>query len=266
MSSERHRNNEEYRDNAPRSHRQPRFPSIADEIVTLSEKVVFPVDDYPGYNFIGKLLGPKGSTLKGLVLSTKSKISILGKGSSKDKAREEEMSKSDDPEHAHFKEPLHVLVQVKGPKITAHRRIAAALKELNHYMVPQRDDRQEQMEERPFVNEGEIARPVGRGPQAPIIRVGIPPPGAVILGEEPQRGESRRGRPEPPLDSYTPVSYYEGRRATDYDRYPEPQDTQRYDYPEDRDSYARVEKRSVPSNGYSTQRYKEENYDDPYSR
>ena len=133
---------EDYRPRGP-PRELPKEPIIADEVVVVSEKVFFPINEYPGYNFVGKLLGPKGSNLKALVTSTKSRISILGKGSTKDKVREEELSKSDDPEHAHFKEPLHVIISVKAPKIVAHRRIAAALKELNHYMVPQRDERGE---------------------------------------------------------------------------------------------------------------------------
>jgi len=248
---------EDYR--PPRGPRGPqRYPVICDEVVTISEKVMFPINEYPGYNFVGKLLGPKGSNLKALVLSTKSKISILGKGSSKDKAKEEELSKSEDPEHAHFKEPLHVLVQVKAPKIVAHRRIATALKELNHYMVPQRDERGD-MDERPPINhEHEAGRSGmgGRGDRggAPIIRVGIPPPGAVIIGgggDHPREG-GRRGEP-PARDPYAPDDYYEGRGGNESYRRDE--------------SYRRAEKRSVPpANDYSPKRYRDDGYNDPYAR
>jgi len=235
--------------------RQSRFPVIADEIVTLSEKVFFPLNDYPGYNFIGKLLGPKGSNLKGLVVSTKTKISILGKGSAKDKSKEEELSKSDDPEHAHYKEPLHVLVQVKAPKITAHRRISQALKELNYYMVPQRDERQEQPDERPAMTEREILRAHGRELPMPLVRA--PPPGAVIIDEPPRR-EARRE--PPPRDTY--ASDYYDRPAPE--RYPETRESQRFS--SEREPYRRPEKRSLPpSNGYSPKRYQEDVYD-PYAR
>jgi len=267
---------EEHRDGPPhpRPRRDNRIPSICEDVITLSEKIFFPVEQYPRFNFVGRLLGPKGSTLKELVHSTKTKISILGKGSSKDKAKEEELSKSDDPDHAHFKEALHVLIQAKAPKIVAHRRMSFALKELNHFMVP-RDDRQlEPLDERPppFHDERDERRPpVGRdrGPPAPIIRIGVPPPNSLLLNEEPIRGEGRRGGREPPpaRDAYPPPArdvyppednYYEGRRGGD--RYSEPRDSQRYDYPDDRRG------RSGPSNGYSPKRYKEDTYHDPYAR
>lgn len=240
-----------------RQPRQSRFPVIADEVVTLSEKVFFPLNDYPGYNFIGKLLGPKGSNLKALVVSTKTKISILGKGSAKDKSKEEELSKSDDPEHAHYKEPLHVLVQVKAPKITAHRRISQALKELNYYMVPQRDERQEGEERPPMVDSREILRAHGRDRPMPLVRVGVPPPGAVIIDEPPRR-EARRE--PPPRDSY--ASEYYDRPAPE--RYPEARETQRFS--SEREPFRRAEKRSLPpSNGYSPKRYQDDVYD-PYAR
>jgi len=237
-----------------------RHPLIADEVVTLSEKVFFPLEEFPGYNFMGKLLGPKGSTLKALVLSTKTKISILGKGSSKDKSKEDDLVKSEDPEHAHYKEPLHVLVQVKAPKITAHRRMSQALKELNYYMVPHRDERSEQMDERPPIKEQEPMRVMRQERPAPIVRVGVPPPGAVILREEPQRREVRR---EPPRDIYAP-DYYESRPPADrYDDSPLPRDPQRYST--ERDPYRPAEKRRLPpSNGYSPKRYHDEY--DPYAR
>ena len=122
---------------APKENTEPRIPVVAEEVIKLSEKVIFPVEEYPGYNFIGRLIGPKGSTLKALQASSKSKMSILGKGSTKDKKKEEELSKSEDAEHAHLKEPLHVLIQVQAPQIEAHRRMSAALKEVYKFMSPQ---------------------------------------------------------------------------------------------------------------------------------
>lgn len=240
--------------------RPQQHPVIAEDVVTLNEKVFFPLEEYPGYNFMGKLLGPKGSTLKGLVLSTKTKISILGKGSSKDKSKEEELAKSEEPEHAHFKEKLHVLIQVKAPKISAHRRMSQALKSLNYYMVPHRDERQE--DELPPMQEQESMRGMRQERPAPMLRVGVPPPGAVLLRDDPPpRREVRR---EPPRDPYAP-DYYEGRPPVDrYDDAP-PQRGEPRGYSEEHDPYRRVEKRSMPpANGYSPKRYHDEY--DPYAR
>ena len=39
------------------------------------------------FNFVGKLLGPKGNTLKRLQEETMTKMAILGRGSMRDKAK-----------------------------------------------------------------------------------------------------------------------------------------------------------------------------------
>lgn len=176
-------------------------PIIVEEVVSLEEKVFFPIDKFPGYNFMGRLLGPKGSNLKELVQSTKTRISILGKGSSKDRSKEEELSKSE--EHAHLKEPLHVLVVAKAPKLIAHRRIAHALRELSHFMVPS-DDRipppghggGEELDERPPFERDERRR---APPGGPMRGTGAPP-----MEELPRRGRD---------DGYDEERYYEGRRG-----------------------------------------------------
>lgn len=41
----------------------------------------------PQVNFVGKLLGPQGSTIKRLQEETGAKISVLGKGSMRDKTK-----------------------------------------------------------------------------------------------------------------------------------------------------------------------------------
>ena len=46
----------------------------------------------PQFNFVGKLLGPKGNSLKRLQEETLTKMAVLGKGSMRDKAREEAVS------------------------------------------------------------------------------------------------------------------------------------------------------------------------------
>ena len=39
------------------------------------------------FNFVGKILGPQGNTIKRLQEETGAKISVLGKGSMRDKAK-----------------------------------------------------------------------------------------------------------------------------------------------------------------------------------
>jgi len=42
------------------------------------------------FNFVGKILGPQGNTIKRLQEETGAKISVLGKGSMRDKAKVKE--------------------------------------------------------------------------------------------------------------------------------------------------------------------------------
>ena len=46
-----------------------------------------PVDIYPQVNFVGRIIGPGGSTLKGIQEVTQTRISVLGKGSQRDKKK-----------------------------------------------------------------------------------------------------------------------------------------------------------------------------------
>ncbi|XP_047140937.2 KH domain-containing, RNA-binding, signal transduction-associated protein 2 isoform X1 [Hydra vulgaris] len=179
----------------PSNNRKPRYKSytgavVNEEVVKLTEKVVVPVKEYPKFNFVGKLLGPRDNTLKRLQQATQTRMSVLGRGSTRDKAKEEELRNSGESKYDHLKEPLHVLIEVEGPKSEAHARLAAALAEIKKYMVPENDEiREEQMREMALLSNinPDAATAVmsggrGRGfASAPIVRVGIPPPGAIIL-------------------------------------------------------------------------------------
>lgn len=145
-----------------------------EEIVKMTEKVVLPVKQYPKYNFVGKLLGPKGNILKSIQSSTQTKITILGKGSTRNKEKEEELLQGNDPKYRHLKEPLHILLHCEAPRSEAHYRTAAALNEIYKYIEPDNDDVA-------LPNSDVQLNYRGHTLHAPILRVGIPPPGAIIL-------------------------------------------------------------------------------------
>ena len=71
---------------------------------SISKKVWIPVDEYPGYNFIGLLIGPGGSKQRELINQSGGnvKISIRGKGSS---------SSNNNDVPGKPEEPLHVLLE-----------------------------------------------------------------------------------------------------------------------------------------------------------
>ena len=229
---------------------QPNVQQYKEEVVKLTEKVMLPVTEFPKFNFVGRLLGPGGSIMKSIADSTRTKISILGKGSTRDKAKEEELSKSEDPKHEHFKEPLHVLVQVEAPKSEGHARLANALEVIKSCLLPSQDD---QMHD-PM---GEMSHPQDGG----YTRG---PPGGRMDGTPPGRGRGSRGRGRgarldanppprtsaPPRDEYgyLPVSRYDDSGPS------------RYDHPEARGSFRAGDKRIAPANGYPPKKFRDEPY------
>ena len=81
-------------------------------------QVYIPQKDYPGYNFIGLIIGPRGNTQKRMQKETNTKIAIRGKGSVKEGAAR-------DPKYDYGEEEeLHVLItgdkmeDVSGPVLT----------------------------------------------------------------------------------------------------------------------------------------------------
>lgn len=68
-------------------------------------KLLIPVDEYPGYNFFGLIIGPRGSTQKQMQRETNTKIVIRGRGSAKGGTGAAE--RNNEFEH----EPLHVVIE-----------------------------------------------------------------------------------------------------------------------------------------------------------
>ncbi|KAJ7991369.1 hypothetical protein DPEC_G00283100 [Dallia pectoralis] len=122
----------------------------------LGQKVLIPVKQFPKFNFVGKLLGPRGNSLKRLQEDTLTKMSILGKGSMRDKEKEEELRKSGEAKYQHLNEDLHVLIEVFAPPAEAHNRMGHALEEIKKFLIPDYNDeiRQAQLQELTYLNGG----------------------------------------------------------------------------------------------------------------
>ncbi|XP_023819206.1 KH domain-containing, RNA-binding, signal transduction-associated protein 2 isoform X2 [Oryzias latipes] len=127
---------------------------ISNKNIKLSERVLIPVRQYPKFNFVGKLLGPRGNSMKRLQEETGVKMSILGKGSMRDKEKEEELRKGGDAKYAHLSNDLHVLIEVFAPPGEAYSRMSHALEEIKKFLVPDYNDeiRQEQLRELSLLN------------------------------------------------------------------------------------------------------------------
>ncbi|XP_045762684.1 glycine-rich protein GRP33-like isoform X7 [Maniola jurtina] len=108
--------------------------------VKVVVKVLVPIKEHPKVNFIGKLMGPKGTTMKQLQEETMCKMAVLGRGSIRDRQKEEELRNSLDPKHAHLTDELHVEISALAPPAEAHARIAYALAEVKKYLIPDPSD------------------------------------------------------------------------------------------------------------------------------
>merc|ERR1719411_713407 len=117
--------------------------------IRLTVRALVPVKEHPKFNFVGKLLGPKGNSMKRLQEDTMTKMAVLGRGSMRNKQQEEELRKSSDPKYQHLNDDLHVEITAFAPPSEAHARIAYALTEVRKYLIPDSNDeiRQEQMRE-----------------------------------------------------------------------------------------------------------------------
>ncbi|PHH91963.1 hypothetical protein CDD83_9602 [Cordyceps sp. RAO-2017] len=82
----------------PCDYRRPTFATA---------KIYLPVADFPGVNFIGQILGPRGSSLRALNKEAGASIVIRGKGSIKEGRGQASRAKAST---AHLNEPLHCLI------------------------------------------------------------------------------------------------------------------------------------------------------------
>ncbi|KAK8626361.1 hypothetical protein V6N13_134010 [Hibiscus sabdariffa] len=103
-------------------------------IVKRTIRVDIPVDSYPNYNFVGRLLGPRGNSLKRVEANTECRVLIRGRGSIKDPAREEMMRGK--PGYEHLNEPLHILVEAELPVEIVDARLMQAREILEDLLRP----------------------------------------------------------------------------------------------------------------------------------
>ncbi|KAJ8710575.1 hypothetical protein PYW08_009090 [Mythimna loreyi] len=152
-----------------------------DKPTKVTVKVLVPVKEHPKFNFVGKLLGPKGNTMKHLQEETMCKMAVLGRGSMRDRQKEEELRNSLDPKYAHLTDELHVEISALAAPAEAHARIAYALAEVKKYLLPDTNDMiwQTQMRD---IDRGAPrgARPPPRMPPAPPMQRAMPPKNKVI--------------------------------------------------------------------------------------
>lgn len=133
-------------------------------------KVKVPANEFPKFNFIGKIIGPKGNSLRRIQDETGCRMAVFGRGSMRDKEKEEEC-RVQGGKYSHLNEELHVHVESFGHPVDVYRKLSFALHELRRHLVPDYNDdvTQQQVHELAILN-------------------GAPPPGA-------NRGRGRGGMP-----------------------------------------------------------------------
>ncbi|KAI3939391.1 hypothetical protein MKW98_022259 [Papaver atlanticum] len=103
-------------------------------VVKKTIRVDIPVDKYPTFNFVGRLLGPRGNSLKRVEANTDCRVLIRGHGSIKDPTREEMMRGK--PGFEHLNEPLHILVEAELPAEIIDARLMQAREILEELLRP----------------------------------------------------------------------------------------------------------------------------------
>ncbi|KAF4038069.1 KH domain [Phytophthora infestans] len=110
----------------------------------LNRRIYIPIHEFPSYNFIGLIIGPRGNTQKRMERETNCKIAIRGKGSVKEGSKGKKMNADENDD-------LHVL-------ITGDREedLDKAAKEVQSLLVPVDDTRnahkQKQLRELALIN------------------------------------------------------------------------------------------------------------------
>ncbi|CAL5094997.1 unnamed protein product [Urochloa decumbens] len=107
---------------------------VGSPIVKKVVRMDVPVDKYPNYNFVGRLLGPRGNSLKRVEATTQCRVYIRGRGSVKDSVKEDKLR--DKPGYEHLNDPLHVLVEAEFPADIVDARLNQAVAILEDLLKP----------------------------------------------------------------------------------------------------------------------------------
>jgi len=113
------------------------LPKPQGNVVKLTEKVYAKVKEFPKFNFVGRIIGPRGLTLRQVEQETGCKLLVRGRGSMKDKKAEDE--KRGQPNFEHLEDDLHVLIMVEDTEERARLKLQKSVEEVNFLLTPPRD-------------------------------------------------------------------------------------------------------------------------------
>ncbi|XP_047982369.1 KH domain-containing protein At3g08620-like isoform X1 [Salvia hispanica] len=99
-------------------------------------RLEIPVDSFPNFNFVGRLLGPRGNSLKRVEATTGCRVYIRGKGSIKDPDKLQEEKLCGRPGYEHLNEPLHILIEADLPANIVDMRLRQAQDIIEELLKP----------------------------------------------------------------------------------------------------------------------------------
>ncbi|XP_045034066.1 protein held out wings isoform X4 [Daphnia magna] len=155
------------------------LPDAVGAAVNLSEKVYVPVKEFPDFNFVGRILGPRGMTAKQLEQETGCKIMVRGRGSMRDKKKEEQNRGK--PNWEHLNDELHVLITVEDTENRAKVKLQRAVDEIRKLLVPAQADGEDELKKRQLM-ELAIINGTYRDPSAKLGQPGGGVAGNVVSG------------------------------------------------------------------------------------
>ncbi|XP_034537950.1 protein quaking-B-like [Notolabrus celidotus] len=123
-----------YIDTLNGSERISKLPEAVGPNINLQEKLYVPTKEHPDFNFVGRILGPRGLTAKQLETETGCKIMVRGRGSMRDRKKEEQNRGK--PNWEHLNEDLHVLITVEDAQNRAEIKLKRAVEEVKRLLVP----------------------------------------------------------------------------------------------------------------------------------
>eukprot|EP00249_Psilotum_nudum_P014585 c24900_g2_i3 orf=516-1382(-) len=107
---------------------------VASPVIKKTLLLEVPVDKFPSFNFVGRLLGPRGNSLKRVESLTGCRVFIRGRGSIKDPDKEEKMRGK--PGYEHLNDPLHIVIEAEAPSSAVDGRIRQAQEILEDLLKP----------------------------------------------------------------------------------------------------------------------------------
>lgn len=93
-----------------------------------------PVDRFPNFNFIGRLLGPRGNSLRRIEALTGCRVFIRGRGSVRDPSKEERLRGR--PGNEHLNEPLHIVIEAESPASIVDAQLRQAQEIVEELLKP----------------------------------------------------------------------------------------------------------------------------------